>query len=583
MNNTNQKILTPQRGTKKRHPPTFVHVRLIALAILLMLPMLSFAKSLTVSADRQTIEMGDIITLTIRADFQTRGSQLDLDRLKDQFEILGRQQSNQISIINGQFSSQTQWQISLMAKQVGELIVPPLRIEGVESKPYKIKVLPPQKKSAKARGNYFLETNLNKQKVYVQEELLYDVKFYFLGAFQGNLRPPTFENSLTVTLKEQEVYGKQVNGKHYTVYEWLYAVYPQQSGTLTIKGPIFSGIHQYLNRQKGVQEVAETQTVTVLPEPIQLKSNPNNPWLPATSLTLSDRWQTIPSTLRVGDSLTRTLTLEVQGLLASQLITPTFENSAEFKVYNDQPTTDETLLDSGVQSQLQLTQTFILTQSGTVTIPEQQIEWFNTQTQQMETARLKARYFTVLPALNAPTTNPTNTPTDRAHNQNSNQSGTPFSAHNQNSVSRETTSLLWPTIGTLLSLAWLITLILWRREVKKLKHQAQQTVQTTEKTQTDTAQKITLCASSSHLTPRAFYNELRRVLQQEYQINSFSELEDTHLKQAINQLEKHLFYQEELAENTLTTICEGLEKLTDKISPPPSHKESKLASLYENS
>ena len=570
-NNRMQKISAPEHLLRKKKS------QWVMFLILMMLPLLGFAKTLSVSTDRQTVEMGDIITLIIQADFQTRGSQLDLDSLNDQFEVLGRQQSNQISIINGQFSSNTQWRITLLAKQIGELIVPPLRIEGVESKPYKITVRPAQKKSASTGGSYFLETSLNKKKVYVQEEALYSLKFYFLGAFQGNIRPPTFENSLTVTLKEQDIYGKQINGKHYTVYEWLYAIYPQQSGQLVIKGPIFSGIHQYRNRQKGIQEVADTQTLTVLPEPTQLKNNLNDPWLPAKSLTLSQKWSSLPNTLRIGDSITRTLILDAQGLRASQLPDLSTENQVGFKVYNDQPVTEETLTEQGIHSKLQQTQTLILTQSGNITLPEQRIDWFNTQTQKMETATLSSRTLTVLPALNTPPSNPNGTVKTTTNQE---MALTQTNNNTIQNVSRET-SLLWPVISTLLSLAWLITLILWRKQVKKLKKQQQETAKQTDSPIKETAKKHTLCDSKSTLTPHDFYQELRAVLQREHHIHSFSELNDSALIEAINQLEKHLFYQTDLAKNTLPSICKGLEKLTQKNSPPPSHKESKLASLYQ--
>ncbi|VAW45162.1 Aerotolerance protein BatD [hydrothermal vent metagenome] len=586
-NNRMKKNSTPKYPLRKSKSQWMMFL------ILMILPLLGFAKTLSVSTDRQTVEMGDIITLIIQADFQTRGSQLDLDRLNDQFEVLGRQQNNQISIINGQFSSNTQWRITLLAKQIGELTVPPLRIEDVESKPYKIKVIPAHKKSTNDRGRYFLDTSLSKEKVYVQEEVLYSLKFYFLGAFQGNIRPPVFENSLTVTLKEQDIYGKQINGKHYTVYEWLYAVYPQQSGQLVIKGPVFSGIHQYRNQQKGIQEVAKTQTLTVLPEPIKLKKSPNDPWLPATSLRLSQKWQSLPNTLRVGDSITRTLILDAQGLRASQVPTLSFKNNAEFKIYNDQPITEETLTEQGINSQLQQTQTLILTQSGQITLPEQQVNWFNTQTQKMETAILSSRTLTILPALNAPSSNTNNTVTPTTTNQETSHTQTNNTAEN---VSRET-SLLWPVISTLLSLAWLITLILWRKQVKRLKAQQHKTENKTNHPVQKMPQKHTLCNPNSTLTPRAFYHELRAVLQQDHRIHSFSELNDHALKDAINQLEKHLFYQADLADSTLATICEGLNKLTKKNStpeypllsklnspcPPPSHKKSKLASLYGSS
>ncbi|MCF6345282.1 MAG: BatD family protein [Thiomicrorhabdus sp.] len=577
-------VNTIKNRTQKFSPPPTLHPSTntwrykpywLMLMILMMLPILGFTKTLTVSADRQTIEMGDIITLSIQADFQTLGSQLDLDSLKDQFELLGRQQNNQISMINGQFSSNTQWQITLLAKQIGELIVPPLRIEGVESKPYKIKVLPEQKKSASARGNYFSETSLSKAQVYLQEEVLYSLKFYFLGAFQGNIRPPIFENSLTVMLKEQDIYGKQINGKNYTVYEWQYAVYPQQSGSFVIKGPIISGIQQLMNRQKGIQEMAEIQTLTILPEPTQLKKHPNDPWLPAKSLRLSEIQEKHPTPLRVGDSLTRTLILEVTGLRASQIPLLSVENKTGFKVYDEQPVTQESQLNNGVHSQQKLKQTIIFTQSGKVTLPEQRIDWFNTQTETMETATLKGHTFTVLPALNASPSNPATPKPSTSEQESPYNLATPSTTHN---VSPET-SLLWPVISTLLSLAWLATLILWRRQVKQLKNQPQPATQKAKKSEPTAPKQHTLCDPKSNLTPHAFYTELRRVLQQEHQIQSFSELSDNTLKHAINQLEKHLFYQETLADNTLESICEGLKKLTEKISPPPSHK-GKLASLY---
>ncbi len=563
--------------------------RVVLLIVLLTLPLWVFAKTLDVFTDRQTVELGDIITLTIRADFQTRNSQLNLDNLKDQFEILGRQQSNQISIINGSFNSSTQWQITLLPKQEGDLIVPPLHIDGVQSAPYKIKVRPAPKKSITTMGNYFLESSLNKQQAYVQEEVLYRLKFYFLGAFQGNIRPPIFENSLTTTIKDQAVYGKNINGKNYTVYEWLYAFYPQKSGEVVIKGPIFSGIQQYRNRQKGVQEVAKDQTLTVLPEPIQQKSNPNALWLPAKSITLSETLtNTQQKTLRVGDSLTRTLTLTATGLRASQLPEIKTENQASFKVYSDQPVTEETLLDSGVRSVQQTKQTIIFTQAGKITLPEQRLSWFNTETQTMETAVIKARQLTVLPELNSSA----NTPSQPTQTPNT----TVLSDMNSiipSGVSRETseTSFVWPLITSLLGFAWFITLILWRKQTQKLKSQLQQ-LETNDSPNRDSfavplkqTSTAPFCNSSTMPEPSEFYKQLKKYLKENHSIGSLSDLENTDLKQGIYQLEEHLFSNTELPDGLLETLCKQLKEGA-KDFPPPSQKEGKkgkqLASLYKH-
>jgi len=583
--NTMSNIQTPKTWGKTQPKRLRFISRIVLFTLLLTLPLWAFAKTLDVSTDRQTVEIGDIITLTVRADFQTRNSQLNLDSLKDQFEILGRQQSNQIAIINGNFSSSTLWKITLLPKQEGELIVPPLQVEGVQSTPYKIKVRPAPKKSMAVMGNYFLESNLNKQQAYVQEEVIYRLRFYFLGTFQGNIRPPVFENSLTTTLKDQAMYGKNINGKNYTVYEWLYAFYPQKSGKFTIKGPVFSGIQQYQNRQKGVQEIAKTQTLTVLPEPVQNKANTY--WLPAKSLTLSETWDSQKNTIRVGDSLTRTLTLTVTGLRTSQLPELKTENQSSFKVYNDQPITEERALDNGIRSTQQTKQTIIFTQEGQVTLPEQPLEWFNTQTQSMETATIKARRFTVLPALNnaqsstptSSTTTPMPTPSTTADLNHTN-------SNTQPNVSRET-SFIWPLITSLLGFAWFITLVLWRRETKKLKTQLQQlAVNTSLETQQPLAQStLTLCDGNEMPAASEFYSQLKIQLKTHNSIKSFNALENSELKQAIYQLEAHLFSNAKLPDNTLKNICTHLEEMA-KNSPPPSQKQAKkgkqLASLYKH-
>jgi len=554
--------------------------------VLLMMPLWAFAQSLTVSSDRQTIEMGDIITLYIKADFQTRGNQLDLDSLNDQFEVLGRQQSNQISIINGSFTSNTQWKITLLAKQVGELIVPPLRINNVESLPYKINVLPVQKKSANHLGNYFLESSLNKKQAYIQEEVLYSFRLYFLGEFQGNIRPPQFENSLSTTLKDQGVYGKQVNGQQYTVYEWLYSIYPQQSGDLTITGPLFSGIHRYRNRQKGIQEMAESQTLTVLPEPSNFKQQANNAWLPAKSVKLAQTWQSLPNTIRVGDSLTRTLTLDVLGLSTSQLPSLSTENQPEFKVYADQPISEETVLNDGLRSQLTLKQAIIPTQAGQITLPEQTLTWWNTETNTMETARIKAQTLTVLPALNT-RSNPSSNhqPIVPSGEENLQNLQPTVPEELKEKVSRET-HFLWPLITTLLALTWFITLWLWRKQNQQFKAR----IQTLEQTKIDKPENKgtplktnhTFCTGNTDLLPKDFYHQLRQELNLKYGIQNFSDLQDASLKQAINSLEKHLFYDAVLPEETLKEICKGVQNIPTLADIKAPSTESKLAALYHS-
>jgi len=556
--------------------------------LLLASPAFAWAQTLTVQTDRQTVELGGVISLIIQTDFQTGGKQLDLTVLKDQFDVLGKQQSNNIEFINGSFNSRTRWQIKMVAKHVGELIIPPLQIEDAKSQPVTITVLPVKKASKGDLGPYFLESSLSKQQVTVQEEVIYTLRLYFLGSVSGNIRPPQFGQALSEPLKEQSVYGKKLNGKSYTVYEWVYALYPQKSGQLDILGAQFSGLIQYQGRQKGVNEIAKTQSLTVLPEVAEFKNQSKNPWLPASDLQLKEQWISALDKVRVGDSLTRTLTLKVVGLMASQLPALTTANGTGFKVYADQPVSTQAIVKSGLQSQIQVKQAIIPMQEGQIVLPEQTITWWNTTTQKIESSSVPPRSITVLPALigkmplinKGQIFNP-----DALKNQ---QTGTVSADQQINSmVSRETKSV-WQIISLLMTLIWVSTLLLWRRKHKQLQAKIAalqpEELKPTESHQAWSVTETKLCQTDKQgglkLTPQQFYNKLRLHLAEAHKTHEFEALEYPELQTAIGQLEAHLFNQKPLSPDTLSEICRLLNSWSTKPDQAKSTPASKLSSLY---
>ncbi len=556
--------------------------------LLLASPVFAWAQTLTVQTDRQTVELGDVISLNIQTDFQTGGKQLDLTVLEDQFDVLGKQQSNNIEFINGSFNSRTHWQIKMVAKHVGELIIPPLHIEDAKSQPLTITVLPIKKASKGDLGPYFLKSSLSKNQVTVQEQVIYTLRLYFLGSVSGNIRPPQFGQALSEPLKEQSVYGKKLNGKNYTVYEWVYALYPQKSGQLDIPGAQFSGLIQYQGRQKGVSEVTETQTLTVLPEVVEFKKQSKNPWLPASDLQFKEQWISPLDKVRVGDSLTRTLTLKVVGLKASQLPALTTANGPGFKVYADQPVSKQTIVKSGLQSQIQVKQAIIPTQEGQLVLPEQTITWWNTKTQKIESSSVPARSITVLPALVAqmPLINKGQVLNPDALKKQ--QAGTVSVDQQINAmVSREAESI-WQIISLLMTFIWVSTLLLWRRKHKQLQAKIAvlqpEELKPTESHQAWSATEFELCQTDKQgglkLTPQQFYNKLRIQLAETHKIHEFEALEYPELQTVIGQLEAHLFNQAPISPDTLSEICQLLNSWTTKPGQAKSTPASKLSSLY---
>ncbi|NPA72460.1 MAG: protein BatD [Gammaproteobacteria bacterium] len=548
-------------------------VKSIGFSLLLLTPMLSFADKMTASIDRKTIEMGDIITLTIETDFQTYGRQPGLEKLKDLFEVLGQQQSNQIQLINGSFNSISRWQIKLLAKQPGKYTLPAFKLGDVQSNSLQLNISPVQPKTANQFGDYTLTSEVNKQTAYVQEEVIYTLRLYFLGSLSGNIRPPKFGEALSITLKDQSIYGKEIQGQAYTVYEWVYALYPQKSGEMTIPGPLFTGIQQYRNRQKGVQEIATLQKIRVLPVPSSFAQNADNTWLPAREVQLTESWELDPTDqplLKVGDSLNRTLTLSVKGLLSSQLPNLKPINHSDFKIYTDKEKTTQTTLEEGIQSTLIQKQVIILKQPGLVTLPEQHITWWNTQTQKIEVTRIPAQHFEVNPTP-VTATNPSQVqPSEPTQNiqSSSKVSSTveSISKGKQGDVSRET-SLFWKLVSLALGLLLLVTLflLLWLRH----KHRKQsKALMLASIEQQDTLAVVTeglnitpltsLCTEAKKMTDtphQTFYQTLRSTLSEQFDLHSVSQLTHEPLRQKIEQLEAHLFSQANISESIQTDIC----------------------------
>lgn len=551
---------------------------------LLMLSLVLFsqfalANTISVKTDRQTVEMGDIISLSIQTDFQAKGKELDLSELKKRFDVINQQQSNQIQIVNGSYSSFTLWQIQILPKQVGNLTIPAFTIDGVKSKPYTINV----KKAQYVDGNppYFLEAKTNKKQVHVQEQFIYTLRFYNKGSLiNGNIRPPQFKNALTESLKEQSVFGKTINGQQYTVYEWQYAVFPQASGQLKIAGPSFTGLIHLRGKQKGVQASSKAIVINVLPA----EKSPASYWLPAEQVTLSQKWDDRPKTIQVGDSLRRVITLKVKGLKASQLPAINSQNGKDYKIYADEAKSSQNLSEQGVQSIKVISQAVIPTKAGTLHLPDINITWWNTKTHKFETAVLKSKPLTVLPAENA-LNNGIPKPTGLAENSqtsasNNTQITARYTAQNHNGLD-EFLSIpvwIWPIIVSVLVSIWLITLLFLlrsRKQIKELNNQPMAAASTHQATQHTFNHK--LC----DLPLPEFYKELLRQLHEDFNIKSVDAITNERLRQAVFDLEAHLFAGKELQYKTQRTICDNWASMVTETNTADKKREE-LNSLYNN-
>ncbi|WP_028485541.1 BatD family protein [Thiomicrorhabdus chilensis] len=543
-------------------------------AVLMTLSCSSWAKTLSVETERQTVEFGDIINLYVTADFQSTASQLNLDKLKDQFEVLGSQRSNNIQIVNGDFQSSTRWLIQLLPKQVGELMIPPFNLGNVSSESYKITVLPLQKSLQSGDLKpYFLEATVTEPEPYVQAQVIYTLRFLYQGRYiSGNIRPPEFGDAQVELLKDGAVFNKQLQGKSYTVHEWVYALYPQSSGQLSISSPAFNGRIQLSGRLKQVTEKAESVTLNVLPEAESFKQQAHNAWLPAQKVTLSQEWNLPQQTVHVGDSLTQTVTLSVDGLMANQLPDLDLPAQADFKVYADQPVSQQNKLQNGIQSIKQFKRAIIPTTAGTLTIPQQTLYWWDTQSNRLQSSVIEGKTLKVLPATQSPSSEQADQAPLQAHDL---KAVTPSIMPN---TGQGTPSSLWMFLSGFLAVLWLFTSVLWYRAQRQLKTLKLQNTRQVDTTQPQNEQAWSDLENLCALPAGQLYPGILAWLKQAHQIEHLADLPDGDLKNGIQQLEASLFHEGEFTDTQRQTLCAQLKSFshTDR----PAENVSKLQNLY---
>ncbi|MDP6535627.1 MAG: BatD family protein [Gammaproteobacteria bacterium] len=378
---------------------------MIKLARFLLFPLFLIAslasgqdQQIEVSVDRSELARGETLTFTIRVFDQRQGMQLDLTPLTDDFDVLGTRTSSQIRSINGTVESWTDYIVTLFPLTEGELDIPSLEINGTPTDPIAINVVNEGPRSNQSSEELFLEIEVNKDTVYVQEQLLFTVRLYYTI---NGIRNPQFTelempDTVIQLIGSPNQYEKLIDGVRYGVYEKRYVIFPQRSGPLDIpdilfRGEVTDGSSNFVFRNLNTRRVTafiDGITIDVSERPAVVQSS--DFWLPVANLTLEESWSTDIQDLRVGDSVVRTVTMVADGLDGAVL--PPFSPTEieGLNLYTDPPDIQRTFVEGSIVGTRIETMTLVPTQAGDIRIPQIFIPWWNINTNQPEATILPA-------------------------------------------------------------------------------------------------------------------------------------------------------------------------------------------------
>jgi hypothetical protein len=406
-----------------------------------------------VEVEPSQVTMGDVFKLTLTQDNAQSGGVPDLTALQKDFVILGTERQINYAIVNGQAESVSQWIITLKALKPGILTIPAIKYGADKTNPLTINVSEngqdqDSQLDPSQQDGIMITTEVDEKKPYINQQVLYTVKLYTnKRLLDVNYQGPKVENALLIPLGDTKRYHSLHNNINYVVEEQSYAIFPQKSGTLTIKAPMFTGL-VYDIRPQRIEATDKPISLSVQPVPAQSKGKL---WLPAKAVKLTEQYENTNQTLSQGGTLTRTVTIEAVGIPAQLLPTLNFEETEAFNVYPEKGADRNQVRQGELVSQTEIKVTYLFNKAGKVTIPELRLPWFNTETGKEEFAVLAPRSMDITPAITQP---------DKVVTKANSQSVVTPSSTASDSTSQSSFNWAW-MVAILFACAWIITLSLW--------------------------------------------------------------------------------------------------------------------------
>lgn len=391
-------------------------ILLTVLLTVLCYPQWAWSVQIDVEVKPATVNVDESFQLVFTATESPDGLP-DFSALETDFSVLNQSQSSNTVIINGNLSKTVQWTLNVMAKHPGRLVIPPIKFGDDTSTAGSITVTKATtKKGVASDSELFLEVKATPETAYVQSQVLYTMRLYTKAKIvQAKLSEPELADAVVERLGEDSNYNTLYNGTNYEVVERKYVIFPQKSGQLTINpleltadvvsenSPSFN---DFFSSQITKTKRVASKKVVLNVKPVPASFNGQH-WLASEQLELKQEWSGDVQQAKVGEPLTRTLTLQAKSTTVGQLPElNTAKGSEQLKIYPDQPVLQELKKQDGLLSSRQEKIALIPSKAGSFTLPAVQIPWFNTSSQKIEMATLPEVTIT---AVGAPSANPTPT------------------------------------------------------------------------------------------------------------------------------------------------------------------------------
>ncbi|NVD08416.1 protein BatD [Vibrio sp. JPW-9-11-11] len=443
-------------------------VRLLAFA-LLMVSAQSWATTVVATVSKNKVVKNEVFQLRIVVDKRVSSDAIDLSALEQDFYIGKPSFGSSVNIINGDRSTRSEWNISLAAQRLGIAKIPAFVIDGAQSQPIAIQVTMDSDQPVLS-DLIEVQSHLERTQLYPSESSVLATRL-IIKTDPRRLQnpaivPPKASGVSLTSIGEANQYQSVLDGVEVTIVDQKYRLTAEKAGTFEIRGIGFNGSIVYGDNRSGTTKLVSANTeparlsLEVLPVPSQYQGQ----WLPASQLELSQQWRDSQGqpvatdavyTTPVGESLSREITLDIQGLASERFPDLVLSAPSSLRVYQEKPQFSQ--LDNGL-TRMTVKQVLIPQQSGEIRLDQVTLNWWDSVNNEQQTSILPGLTLQVMPAkeINQEVVLPAASPGRAAEIKTVYDAG------------------FWPYLTALFALLWLTTVGLGYRMLRKNPHSRSQ-------------------------------------------------------------------------------------------------------------
>ncbi|MFH1302943.1 MAG: BatD family protein [Planctomycetota bacterium] len=322
------------------------------------------------------------------------------------FEVYSQGQSSNISIVNGQVSASVTHRYMLLPVKSGTFPISGVAVvhnnHRYEGNAVEITVLntgtvvsPTLEDNAVDSGgvrrDYFMEALVDKANPFVNEQVTLTLKIYFAIQVYGSpeLSEPTTTGFWTEILGNKAPYYPKIQGRNYKVIERKYALFPTQTGTLSIgRSMISATIASRSRRQdpfdvfgmfgRGEEIRMHSQALEINVRPLPEKGKPGD--FTGTIGKFNIQASANRSQVEVNQPVSVTYRINGTGNIKS-VAEPTLPQLDDFRVYRASSSESISKIDDKIGGTKIFEEVFIPNKPGQLTIPAVSFNYFDPEKQ----------------------------------------------------------------------------------------------------------------------------------------------------------------------------------------------------------